>query len=457
MVRLRKGLSPPVFDDDEEKTRIARLLNTILIFVMGLIMLFSVPAWFSTPEIGRIAVELFLAFWAVIMLVMLRRGYVRQAGFLLSFTLWTAVTYGTYEAGGFYGSTLSAYFGIILIAELILGIGIGIIFGALSIGAAALMLYLDAIGLLPPAPAYITPETFFWEFSAVVIGVVALLSLVMNSLHQALNRARQNELKLAQKVEEAQMLARQANEANEFKTQMLARVSHELRTPLGALMGMAEMLDHGIYGSLSAAQNEVIHRIIFNGQALNQVVSELLDQSQIELGQMVLKERPFSPKEMLQRVQYKCLPEAQVKGLELRTQGINDLPTALVGDESRIEQVLTNLVFNAIKFTQKGHVLISASLIDANLWQIQVADTGIGMDELAQSYIFEPFRQIDESIGREFGGVGLGLSIVKQLVTAMGGSISVESKVGEGSQFTVILPQQPLTLKPYPAEKSGSV
>lgn len=235
MVWIRKVVSSPVFEEDEEKTRIGRLLNTILIFVMALIMLFSVPAWFTTPEIGRVAIEIFLGLWAVFMLVMLRQGYVRRAGVLLSFTLWAAVTYGTYEAGGFLGSTLSAYFGIILIAELLLGIWTGVVFGALSIGAAALMLYLDSQGVLPPAPIYITQQTLFWEFAAVVIGVVALLSLVMNSLYHALNRARQNEAMLAQKVEEAQILAQQAVEASEFKTGMLARVSHELRTPLGAL------------------------------------------------------------------------------------------------------------------------------------------------------------------------------------------------------------------------------
>ncbi len=296
---LRKTFASPVFEEDEEKTRIARLLNIILLFVMSLVMLFSVPAWFTTPEVGRIAVELFLGLWAIIMLLMLHRGYVRRSGLMLSFTLWAAVTVGTYEAGGFSGSTLSAYFGIILIAELLLGIGTGVIFGALSIGAAGLMVYLDGQGLLPPVPAYITQETFFWEFTSVVIGVVALLSLVMTSLYRAIDRARRNEKELAQKVEEIQMLAHQAIEASAFKTRMLARVSHELRTPLGALLGLAEMVDQDVYGALAPAQHEAMGRILFNVHALDKVVSELLDQSQIELGQLVLKEEPFSPRELV--------------------------------------------------------------------------------------------------------------------------------------------------------------
>lgn len=438
---LRKTLAPPVFEDDEEKTRVARLLNIILIFVMSLVMLFSVPAWFTTPEVGRIAIELFLAGWAIFMLFLLHRGYVRRSGFLLSFTLWAAVTYGTYEAGGFYGTTFSAYFGIILIAELLLGIWAGVIFGALSIGAAALMMALDSQGLLPPAPDYITHETFFWEFSAVVIGVVALLSLVMTSLRQALARARRNERELAQKVEEVQLLAQQAIEASEFKTRMLARVSHELRTPLGALMGLTEMLDQNVYGELTKPQHEAMGRILINVSSLNEVVSELLDQSQIEMGQLVLKEDMFSPREMVLSVRDKCMPQAQLKGLPLQVDFDHDLPTALVGDRGRIEQILSNLVFNAIKFTEEGHVLIHAGSVGRDQWLLQVADTGIGMDEEQQAYIFEPFRQADESSKRQFGGVGLGLSIVKQLVTVMNGTVNVTSHVGVGSTFTVVLPQ----------------
>ena len=430
---LRKIFASPVFEEDEEKTRIARLLNIILLFVMGLVMLFSVPAWFSTPHIGRIAIELFLALWAVIMLVMLHRGYVRRAGFMLSFTLWAAVTYGTYEAGGFSGSIMSAYFGIILIAELLLGIWAGVLFGGLSIAAVGLMMYLDSLGLLPPAPAYITDDTFFWEFTSVVIGMVALLSLVMKSLSQALNRARQNEKELAQKIDEVQMLAYQAIEASEFKTRMLARVSHELRTPLGAMMGLAEMIEHNVYGDLTPAQHNVIGRILINVQSLNEVVSELLHQSQIALGQLVLKEEPFSPRELVLSVKDSCLPQAQSKGLPLRVDIDDDLPNVMVGDRNRIEQILSNLLVNAIKFTKAGYVLIHVGSVGNEQWLMQVVDTGIGMSADEQVDIFEPFRQVDETTKRQFGGVGLGLSIVKQLVAEMNGTITVTSQMGIGS------------------------
>jgi signal transduction histidine kinase len=440
LAQLRRWIAPPVFEGDEEKTRVARLLHIILITVMTLVMMFSVPAFLLTPEIGRVLIEILLAFWAVLMLVLLRRGYVYLAGFLLSFTLWAVVSYGTYEAGGFRGSTMSAYFGIILIAELLLGSRAGAIFGLLSIAVTGLMYYGDISGWMPPPASYATLAIFWIEFSVVVIGVVGLLSLVVNSLRQALERARRNEKELALKIEETQILAQRATEANEFKSQLIARISHELRTPLGALMGMSEMLHQNVYGPLTPPQQDITHRIINNSQALQNVFAELLDQAQMESGQLRLKEEQFSTKALIQKVHSQCLLLAERKGLALEVDVHPDLPDVMIGDEERIEQILSNLVVNAIKFTRVGHVFICARKEDDTHWLIQVKDTGIGISAEAQAYIFEPFRRADETTRREFGGVGLGLSIVQQLVTAMNGTVNVESEMGQGSTFTVVLP-----------------
>lgn len=442
VAQLRRWMTPPVFAEDEEKTRIARLLYIILIVVMALVMMFSVPAFLLTPEIGRILIEILLAIWAVLMLILLRRGHVYLAGFLLSFTLWAVVSYGTYEAGGFRGSTMSAYFGIILIAELLLGSRTGVVFGILSIAVTGLMYYGDVQGWMPPPASYATLSIFWIEFSVVVIGVVGLLSLVVNSLRRALERARRNEKELALKIEEARILAQKATEANEFKSQLIARISHELRTPLGALMGMSEMLNQNVYGPLTPAQQDITHRIINNSQALQHVFAELLDQSQIESGQLRLKEEQFSPQNLIQKVHSQCLLLAERKGLDLQVDVAPDLPDTVLGDKERIEQILSNLVVNAIKFTRNGRILICARQEDAAHWSLQVKDTGIGMSAETQAYIFEPFRRADETTRREFGGVGLGLSIVWQLVTAMNGTVHVESDVGQGSTFTVTLPLQ---------------
>jgi signal transduction histidine kinase len=440
LAQLRSWLAPPVFPDDEEKTRIARLLNIILITVMTLVMMFSVPAFLMTPEIGRILIELSLAIWSILMLMLLRRGHVYLAGFLLSFTLWAVVSYGTYEAGGFRGSTMSAYFGIILIAELLLGSRTGAIFGVLSIAATGLMFYGDERGWMPPAAFYVNQATFWIEFSVVVVGVVALTSLVVRSLRQALERARRNEKELAVKIEETQILAQKATEANEFKSQLLARISHELRTPLGAMMGMSEMLYQNVYGPLTPAQQDITQRIITNSQDLQHVFAELLDQSQIESGQLRLKEEEFSPQALAEKVHLQCLPLAERKELALQVEIHPQLPQLVIGDRARIEQSLSNLVVNAIKFTRTGHVLICARPESDTQWALCVKDTGIGIADDTLAHIFEPFRRADETTRREFGGVGLGLAIVRELVTAMNGTIHVESEVGSGSTFTIMLP-----------------
>jgi signal transduction histidine kinase len=440
LARLRTFFVAPVFEGDEEKTRVARLLNIILITVMALVMVFSVPALLLTPEFGRVAIELVLAVWALFMLVLLRRGAVRPAGFLLSLTLWVVVSYGTYEAGGFRGSTMSSYFGIVLIAELLLGARAGLVFGVASIAVTGLMAYADSRGWMPPPASYATLSTFWIEFSVVVIGVVALLSLITNSLRQALERARRNEKELSIKVEEIQVLARKAIEANEFKTDLIARISHELRTPLGAVLGMAEMLQQDIYGPLTPAQHDIAKRIVNNSQALGHVFAELLDQSQIESGQLRLRADEFSPQALAQAVHSNCLPLAQQKGLALRVDVDPNLPVTVIGDKNRIEQILSNLVVNAVKFTDAGSVVIHVGTCNDTQWTLRVKDTGIGISPETQAHIFEPFRQADETTGRKYGGVGLGLAIVHQLVTAMHGTVSVESEVGRGSTFTVVLP-----------------
>ncbi|RPI94587.1 MAG: hypothetical protein EHM40_06045 [Chloroflexi bacterium] len=241
-------------------------------------------------------------------------------------------------------------------------------------------------------------------------------------------------------IKEVQDLAQKMNEANEFKSQFIARMSHELRTPLGALLGMAEMLQQNVYGPLAPPQLDIVKRIIDNAQELKQLFTELLDQSQIESGQLRLKARHFSPGELAKKVHTSYLAMALQKGISMRVEVDPRLPETLLGDQARIQQVLSNLVVNAIKFTKRGGITIRVFKRDPSRWALQVKDTGIGIAAEDQVRIFEPFRQADETTSRQYGGVGLGLAIVRQLVEAMQGSIQLESKPGQGSTFTVTLP-----------------
>lgn len=244
------------------------------------------------------------------------------------------------------------------------------------------------------------------------------------------------------KIEEVETMSQRATEANEFKTRFIARIGHELRTPLGAIMGMAEMLQAGIYGPLTPDQEDMIRRIINRAMVLKQIFAELLDQTQIESGQLRLKAEEFSPRSLIETTHSNYLPMALQKGLSMQVNVDSNLPPAIIGDKSRIEQIVTNLIVNAIKFTEKGSVVVHAYQTNATCWGVKVQDTGSGIDPEHMTYIFEPFRQIDETSSRKYGGVGLGLAIVQQLVTAMDGTIEVKSKLGQGSVFTVSLPLQ---------------
>ena len=157
-------------------------------------------------------------------------------------------------------------------------------------------------------------------------------------------------------IKDIQEMAQRASEANEFKTRFIARVSHELRTPLGALLGMSEMLQQSVYGPLTPAQMDITQRIIENTRALERVFTELLDQSQLESGQLRLRQEEFSPRLLAHTIHENNLPTALRKGLTMQLVVDPQLPGTIFGDKVRIEQILSNLVINAIKYTQTGSI-----------------------------------------------------------------------------------------------------
>jgi len=232
----------------------------------------------------------------------------------------------------------------------------------------------------------------------------------------------------------------QALEASRIKSHLLAKVSHELRTPLGGILGYAELLQCESFGPLTDTQKRVAGQIIESSHYLNSIINELLDAAQIEAKKLALRIDRCSPSAILQKVEASMIPLAHNKGLALTSSISPTLPDSIYGDEQRLQQILTNLVGNAIKYTRTGEVRVNLLYPDPTQWVIQVIDTGVGIPKEARTYIFEPFRQVDNSITQENRGTGLGLSITKQLVDLMGGKIKLESEVGSGSTFTVVLP-----------------
>jgi len=229
-------------------------------------------------------------------------------------------------------------------------------------------------------------------------------------------------------------------ELEQMKNTFIAIVSHELRTPLNAILGYAEMLKEGVYGQMNEKQNGVSVRIMTNTQRLLGIVSDLLDQAQIEAGKLKIQTAPCKPAELLDNLHGVMDKIASDKGIGLITELDNAMPPTVIGDAQRIQQIMVNLTNNAVKFSENGSVHVKVFPYEKNKWRIQTVDTGKGIPDDALDYIFESFRQVEGASTRQHGGVGLGLSIVKQLVELMNGEITVETEMEKGSIFTVTLP-----------------
>jgi signal transduction histidine kinase len=228
-------------------------------------------------------------------------------------------------------------------------------------------------------------------------------------------------------------------EVDRMKSTFLSIASHDLRSPLGSILGLAEMVREGVYTS-PQEQRDVIDRIYSHTQYMLSLANSLLGRAQIEAGVLQLQPALFSPRDLIKDVIGAIEVRAQEKDIELAAHVAADVPDMITGDREKVSQVLFNLVGNAIKFTDAGSVQIRAYTQGDEHWALEVSDTGCGISEAAQSIIFEPFRRAE---GTSADGVGLGLSIVKQLVELMGGEVHLESRIGEGSTFTVVLPIAP--------------
>jgi PAS domain S-box-containing protein len=233
-------------------------------------------------------------------------------------------------------------------------------------------------------------------------------------------------------------------EVEKMKSTFLAIVSHELRTPLNAILGYAEMIKEKIYGPTTEKQHTAAERIMNNSQRLLDIVSDLLDQAQIEAGKLTIQMRPFRPAELIEAAQGLLEKAAAEKGLKLTAELDPAVPETMTGDFIRLQQILVNLINNAIKYTETGSIQIRVFRPDSKHWSMEVLDTGEGIPPESLPYIFEAFRQADSSTTRKHGGFGLGLSIVKQLVELMNGEVTVSSKLGVGSIFTITLPILPV-------------
>ena len=232
---------------------------------------------------------------------------------------------------------------------------------------------------------------------------------------------------------------KEAEEANQFKSEFLANMSHELRTPLNVIIGFSQLMMDGVPGKINAEQKQCLNDVLDSSQHLLDLINEVLDLSRIESGKMALRLKNVALTEVIQSLSRTMRPILAPRKQSLDVEIEEGLPP-VYADEARLGQVLLNLVHNAAKFTPDEGKLKIEAVGEGDWCRVSVIDNGVGIKEEDKERIFEPFCQLGNPLTEERNGVGLGLTLVKQIVERYGGRIWVESEYGKGSRFTFTVP-----------------
>lgn len=266
------------------------------------------------------------------------------------------------------------------------------------------------------------------------------LAIARQAAEEATRRVREKNEALMTVNQELALARKQAEDATNLKSQFLATMSHELRTPLNAIIGYTEIQLAGMTGDLTEEQTDYQQRVLANADHLLELINDILDLSKIEAGRMEIVNKVYNLPQWISDIETQVRVVVEEKGLEFKSDYDERMPEIIIGDPARTKQIAINLISNAAKFTNEGHIRLQIRKHGNDAWKLIIEDTGIGIPSHLQETIFEEFRQVDSSSQRKVGGTGLGLSIVRKLTLMMGGTIRVASQVGKGSTFTIILP-----------------
>jgi signal transduction histidine kinase len=285
------------------------------------------------------------------------------------------------------------------------------------------------------------PNTVSLTLEVLIIALAFIFSAFLNNLstrdlRRSLDDATIDLIRLNQEVQEA----------SDRKSQFTARTSHELRTPLSAIIVFADLALREAYGPLNEKMRNAMQHIVSSARHLKRIINDLLDLAKIEAGEFEICNEPYAVTEIVDVIEGTCLPIATEKGLDWSITIDKNMPQTLAGDCERVSQIALNLAGNAVKFTDKGQVLVRIECVDDGMWRIVVSDSGPGIPEDQQEKVFEAFRSLDKSGSKSVAAsTGLGLAIARNLVELMGGTIRLESELGVGSTFEIRLPLQPAT------------
>ena len=295
-------------------------------------------------------------------------------------------------------------------------------------------------GTFMPVSPHGESDLYLFVASKLSREMLEYSGLLLMSASLALKNAGQYHA-LVHEVEKRQMVARELGEALEFKSQFLANISHEIRTPLYSFLGFGELLLGGGYGQVAEEQAEVMGRMMRNARNLLDLINDILDLSKLEAGAMGARIAAGSVREFIRDTFETCEPLLKDKSVSLHS-AVQGEADEVHTDWGIVRQITMNLVSNAVKFTNKGRVELSAT-VGIEL-RVSVRDTGVGIASERVHEIFEPFRQLENSYTKRFAGTGLGLAISKRQAELLGGRIEVQSRPGQGSLFTLIVPLHPV-------------
>ncbi|WP_166269058.1 response regulator [Marinobacter caseinilyticus] len=303
------------------------------------------------------------------------------------------------------------------------------------------------------------------EFEQLESGLNAMaqeLSKAQAEMQQNIDQATEDLRETLETIEiqniELDFARKEALEASRIKSEFLANMSHEIRTPLNGIIGFTELL---LKSSLPKPQRDHLNTIRKSSEILLTIINDILDFSKIEAGKLILDRVPFQLRDIIEDVMMMLAPAAHSKNLDLVPLVYHDVPDNVVGDPLRVKQVITNLVNNAIKFTQTGEVVLRASLEEENIeghrvtLRLSITDSGVGLSRAQQQSLFNAFSQADASTARQYGGTGLGLVISKRLVEEMGGKIGLDSELGKGSTFWFTLTSELSSGSEAPSPRDG--
>jgi signal transduction histidine kinase len=438
---LRHWFEPRSASRDEVfRERTIRVTVGFLLIASILALASSLSIYISTkttlPLVSLPTLLIAIMGLCVASVVAIHRGQILAAGWLLVVAL-AAGAVGTAGLLGYWDPLVpAASMLVILLAALALPRSV-----IVPVGLSMVLLYsLIAVlaysvnGITPPGSPNSTP----WFFVVDNLFVFVVEAFFLRQIRVEFDRRLAD---MRESIRQAEAAKKEADRANNAKSQFLSNMSHELRTPLNAIIGYVEIMMAGMVGPVTEKQGQMNQSIHLNSKRLMALINDVLDLSKIEAGAIELTLAPNSPRKLINEVVDGMQVLAQKKNVTLTAHYANETPEVLLCDGTKVQQIATNLIGNAVKFTQQGNIDVYVGQgPTSTTWQIKVADTGKGMPTDAAQYIFEAFRQVDGADTREFQGTGLGLAITKRLVERMAGSISVETTLGKGSTFIVTLP-----------------